>query len=142
MGRGMVRYRLGIGTNAIAEGTREKVQAHRRDKVPLMGRASGGGEVPHRKLLASKLACMPVGSSEGRGLWLRLQLVRSLLLSLQKNGCFLMQATGGQESLVWAKGIRGLCATWGLLRDLQGQNMAVISEARGRHGLPSLGACE
>ena len=56
----------------------------------------------------------------------------------------LVQATGGQASLVWAKGIRGLsamCASCTIYR-WQGQTAVVVSEARGRHGLPPLGACE
>ena len=31
----------------------------------------------------------------------------------------LVQATGGQAPIVWAKGIRGLSVTWCLFHDLQ-----------------------
>ena len=38
----------------------------------------------------------------------------------------------------------GLSAMWCLLQDLRvgGQTAVVVSEARGKHGLPPLGACE
>ena len=36
--------------NARAEGTREEVWAHRRSKVPLLGRVRGGGADCHRNL--------------------------------------------------------------------------------------------
>ena len=52
-----------------------------------------------------------------------------------------MQATSGQASLVRAKGIRGLRVTWCLLHNLELATV-VISEARGRRGLPPLGVCE
>ena len=45
---------------------------------------------------------------------------------------------------MWTKGSRGLSETWCFLCDLQatGTDLVVISEARGRHGLPPLGTCE
>ena len=45
---------------------------------------------------------------------------------------------------MWAKGIRGLRVKWCLLHDLQvvGTDCRVLSEAKGRHGLPPLGAYE
>ena len=42
--------------NATAERTQEKVQTCRRGKAPLLGRARGGGEEGHRKLLAPECA--------------------------------------------------------------------------------------
>ena len=53
-----------------------------------------------------------------------------------------MQATSGQEPLLWAKGIRVLSVMWCFLQDhrWQGQTAAVNSEDRGRHGLPPLGS--
>ena len=56
----------------------------------------------------------------------------------------LVQAMGGWAPLVWTKGSRGLSETWCFLCDLQatGTDLVVISEARGRHGLPPLGNCE
>ena len=43
---------MGGEWNAMAEGTREKVWAHRRSKVPLLGRVRAGGEDRHRNLPA------------------------------------------------------------------------------------------
>ena len=65
--------------NATAEGTWEKVWARRRGKVPLLGRARGGGADSHRKLSAPKggVSSQRVGWG---GLWHRLQVVRSHLL--------------------------------------------------------------
>ena len=53
-------------------------------------------------------------------------------------------AMGGQAPLRWAKDGVGLSATWSLLCDLQvaGTDFGSHQEARGRHGLPPLGACE
>ena len=55
----------------------------------------------------------------------------------------LVQATGGQAPLVWAKGSRGLrCAVSYVIYRRQERTVVVVSEARGSHGLPPLGACE
>ena len=54
----------------------------------------------------------------------------------------LVQATSSQVPLVWAKGIMGLSVMWCLLHDLQGTDPTFVLEARGRHGLPPLGAYE
>ena len=51
--------------NTTADGTREKVQACRRSKEPLLGRARRGGMDCHRKLPAAECA-HPSGLSEGR----------------------------------------------------------------------------
>ena len=60
------------------------------------------------------------------------------------NLSLLVQATGRQAPHVWAKGSRGLRATGTscMIYRWQGQTVVVISEARGRHGLPPLGDCE
>ena len=51
--------------NAMAEGTQEKVWAHRRGKVPLLGRAREGAD-RHRKLPVPDFVHMPVGSQRAR----------------------------------------------------------------------------
>ena len=65
--------------NATAEGTREKVWTCRRGKVPLLGRARGGGTDHYRKLSHWNM-CILAGSQRAGWLWLRLWAVRSLLL--------------------------------------------------------------
>ena len=57
---------------------------------------------------------------------------------------FLVQATSSQAPLLWAKGISGLSAMGAscMIYRWQGKTAAVISEARGKHGLAPLGACE
>lgn len=57
----------------------------------------------------------------------------------------LVWAIGSWAPLVWAKGSWGLSETWSsLLGDLQqqGWTVVVILEARGRQGLPPMGAFE
>ena len=63
----------------MAEGTQEKVWAHRRRKPPLLARAREGGEDCHRNLLVHM--CKP-----------------------SKGGEALAQATGGEKPLAWATG--------------------------------------
>ena len=75
----------------MAEGTCEKVQTHRRDKVPLLGRASGGGADCHRSSLHPSVH-MPGGSQRVRWLWCRLLVAKS---SFREDWVRLVQATGG-----------------------------------------------
>ena len=44
----------------------------------------------------------------------------------------LVQATGGQAPIVWAKGIRGLSAMWCLLYDLQVAETGCSGHLRGQ----------
>ena len=71
------------GVDCRAEGTQEKVLAGRRGKVPLLGRARGGGVDHHRKLPVHTYA-HACSLSEGRAA--------------------LAQATGGKKPLAWARG--------------------------------------
>ena len=73
----------------------------------------------HGKLPALEHACaLPWdlrgqdGSGAGSG-W------KEASCSCREDGALLEQAISGQAPLVWAKGIRGLSATWCLLHDLQ-----------------------
>ena len=92
-----------------------------------------------RKLPAPEHA-LPSGL-EGRAALQRLQVARSLLLLKGRLGAS-CAATGGQAPIVWAKGIRWLSGASCTIYRWQGQTAVIISEARGRCGLPPLGACE
>ena len=70
--------------NARAEGTQEKVWAHRRSKAPLLGMVRAGGVDHHRNFPVH--AC--VGSQRVGHLWCCLRVARGPLLRLQKTGCF------------------------------------------------------
>ena len=65
--------------NAMAEGTLEKVQAHRRGKAPLLGSARAGGVDTLGNSLHWSVH-MSMGSQRLGWLWRRLQVSRSLLL--------------------------------------------------------------
>ena len=90
----MWRQPKGLGSGAlwagewstIAKGTQEEVWVHRRIKSPLLEKARGRGADHHR--------------STHR---------------ISEGGAPLVQATGGWAPLVWAKGTRGLSATWHFL---------------------------
>ena len=71
--------------NTMVEGTQEKVWAHRRSKVPLLGRARGGREDHHMNLSAH----MSAGSQRAGHLWCRLQVVRSHFLGIWETGVLL-----------------------------------------------------
>ena len=124
----------------MAEGTWEKVWTHRRSKAPLLGRGRGGGVDIHRNL--SEHVCtqaLRALSASGAGyVW-------------REATCQAMWRPGSscagyrwQGSHVWAKDSGGLSATWCRLCDLQvaGTDSCGPLEARGRHGLAPLGACE
>ena len=81
--------------------------------APLLGRARGGGAVCHRNL-----ALYALGLSEVRCLWFRLWGARKPLAWAMGDWALLVQAMGGWVPLVWAKGSRGLSATWYLLHDI------------------------
>ena len=89
----------------MAEGTWEKILTHRRGKVPLSGRARGGGVDCHRKL--PELGCVhgPMGSQWVGWLWHRLQR-REASCSFRGYWMLLVQVISGQ-ALVWAKSIGG-----------------------------------
>ena len=116
--------------SATAKGTWEEVWAHRRSKVPLLGRARGRGADHCRNLLCTR------GLSKGR----------APLMQAMGGERPRAQAAGDQALLMQAKGRRGLNTTWYFLHDLQaaGTNhiKSVISETRGRHSLPPLRVCE
>ena len=89
--------------STVAEGTKERVWAHRRIKAPLLGRMRGEG-VYHNKNLP---AHMHMGSQRVGHLWHRLHMERSHLLRLRETGCFLCGLSGalcGWAPLEWAKG--------------------------------------
>ena len=69
----------------MAEGTREKVWAHRRSKAPLLGRARGGGEDRHKNLPAH----VHTRSQRTECPWFLLRVVRSHLLRPWEARCFL-----------------------------------------------------
>ena len=69
----------------MAEGTQEKVRTRRRGKVPLLGRARGGGVDHHRRLPVHARA----GSPRVGCLWPRLRVARSHLPVLQETRGFL-----------------------------------------------------
>ena len=94
---------------ARAEGTWEKVQTHRRGKMPLLGRARGGAD-RHRKLLVPECAHMPMGSQRAGQLWHTLPVARSYLLVCRILGTS-YAGYWCPVPLMWAKGIRGLSAT-------------------------------
>ena len=74
--------------NARAEGNQEKVWIHRRGKVPLLGKARGGGAGRDRKLPAREL-CMPTGSQRVGWLWHGILGSKKPLACLGETGCFL-----------------------------------------------------
>ena len=124
--------------NTTAKGTEEEVCACRRSKVQLLRRARGGRADHHRNLFP---CTHTMGSQRVGQNWHRLQVVRGHLL---RDWALLVQATGGQAPLVWARGCRGpsaMCASCVIYR-WWGQTIAVISEIRGRSGLPPVGVCE
>ena len=67
--------------NDMAEGTQEKVQTCRREKVPLLGRMREGGVGCHRKLLAPESARIPVGLQRLNQRWCRPPTDRSCLIA-------------------------------------------------------------
>ena len=70
---------------ATAKGTMEEVWAFRRSKVPLLGKARGGGVDCHKNLFPYA----HTGSQRAGFLWQRLQVVRGLMLRLQEIGWLL-----------------------------------------------------
>ena len=111
----------------MAEGTQEKVQTHRRGKVPWLGRGEEEGQAAIGNSLCWS-TCLPTGLEVGVALQ-RLWVVRSLLLIYGREGT--CASTGGQAPIVWAKGIRGLSVTSCLLHDpqscLRGQREAWLA---------------
>ena len=101
--------------NTMTEGPRDKVQTHRIGKSPLLGRGEEEGQAAIGNSLCWS-TCLPTGLEVGVALQ-RLWVVRSLLLIYGREGT--CASTGGQAPIVWAKGIRGLSATWCLLHNLQ-----------------------
>lgn len=70
-----------------------------------------------------------MGSQSVGRLWLRLQVAKSL--RLWETGCFLYR--------LWVAGQQR--AKCNMVYRWQGQTKVVISETRGKHGLPPLGVC-
>ena len=103
--------------NTTVEGTRGKVQTHRRGKVPLLGGQEEEGQTAIGNSLCQSVH-MPVALRGwgGSGAGYRQQKASCLF---RGDWAFLVQAMSGQAPLVWAKGIRGLSATWCLLHNLQ-----------------------
>ena len=64
--------------------------------------------------------------------------------SFRGDWVLLMQATSVQAPLVWlrASGASVLLLSSCMIYRWQGQTVAVVSEARGKRGLPPLGTCE
>ena len=122
--------------NTTAEGTWEEVWAYRRSKVPLLGRVREGEADHHRNLPANRQALRGQGASGTGYRW-----QKATYLGLQETECFLcglwvarhllcgLRAAGGQAQ----HGASCVIYRW------QGQTTAVISETRGRCGLPPLG---
>ena len=71
---------MGWGGEHHSRGNWEKVQTHRREKVPLLRRAREGAADCQRKLPVPKRVHMPTGSQKAEWLWHKLRVVRSLLL--------------------------------------------------------------
>ena len=67
---------------AMAQGAQEKVQAHRRGKAPLLGRARGGGVGPHATDSENPLAHL----GETGSFLCRLLLTRHLLCGVRASG--------------------------------------------------------
>ena len=85
--------------------------------MPLLGRARRGGADHHRKLPA--LECVHAHRLRGWGGSVAGYRQLEASCSFRGDWALLVQTTGGQAPLVWAKGIRGLSATWCLLHDLE-----------------------
>ena len=100
------RYATAEEGNTTAEGTQKKVQTHRRGKAPLLGRAKGGGadaignSLPQR----ARTCLWALRGQGGSGTGCR---QKEASCSYRGDVVLLVQATSGQASLVWAKGIRG-----------------------------------
>ena len=109
--------------NATAEGTWEKVWAHRRSKLPLLGR----GGSPQEAHCAHAL-----GLSEGEATLVQATGGEKPLVLATGDWVLLVQATGGWEPLVWAKGRAGLSVTWCLLHDLQAAETDCGGHLRGQ----------
>ena len=90
--------------NATAEGTWEKVWAHRRSKAPLLGRARGGGGTTTRISLHTR------GLSEGGAPPAQAMGVEKPLAHATGDRALLVWTMGIWAPLVWAKGSRGLSA--------------------------------
>ena len=89
--------------NSIAEGTRKKVWACKRSKVPLLGRVRRGGVDCHKNLPAQVCA----GSQRVWWLWYRLWVAISHSLRLRETGCFLSGLQVARHLLC------GLGSMWG-----------------------------
>ena len=94
--------------NAMAEGTWEKVQAHRRSKVPLLGWVRGEGEDHHRNLFP----CVCSNSQRAGNLWHRLHVARATCSIYGRLGTL----RGLRAVCVWGG---ALSATQCILHDLQ-----------------------
>ena len=96
----------------------------------------------HRKLPSPECA-HAYGRSEGRAALVQAAVGEKPLARLGETGRFLCRLLVARL-LVWAKSIRGLVrrGTSCMIYGWQGQTAAVTLEARGRRGLPPLGACE
>ena len=113
----------GWGMLWVGSGTPQQREPGRKSAVAGEGRrhCRGGREEEGRAAGGISLhqsTRLPLGSQRVGRLWRRPQAARSLLF-IWGNWALLVQATGAQAPLVWAKGIRGLSARWCLLQDLQ-----------------------
>ena len=96
----------------MAVGTQEEIWAHR-SKVPLLGRMRGGGAGRQRNL-AVHMRALRGGDVSGTGY--KWQEATSSGYGREHTSC---GATDGWAPLLWAKGSRGISATWCLLCDPQ-----------------------
>ena len=88
--------------------------------------------------------CMPIGSQRVGQLWHRLQGGKKPLAPLGETGHFLYRLLVARHLLCGLResGGKVRCGASYTSYRWQGQTMVVISEAKGRHGSPPLGACE
>ena len=118
----------------MAEGTWEKVRAHRRGKVPLLGRPGGGRVDRHRKLPCPSMCTHPwsLRGQDTSGAGHRQQ---EASCSFTGDWALLVQATGGQAPLVWAKDIRAKCDMVPLARFPRGRDRPWQSSLRPEGGM-------
>ena len=89
----------------MAEGTQEKVQTHRRGKVPLLGRGEEEGQATIGNSLHRSMR-MPTGLEGGVALW-RLQAARILLACLRELRDFLCRLLVARHLLCGLKALGG-----------------------------------